>query len=59
LTPTFLLFPSFPSFQELGLDGLKGRHWRCAGCSAVAGEGLRDAFLWLVADVAERIYMLD
>lgn len=45
--------------QELGLDGLKGRHWRCAGCSAVAGEGLRDAFLWLVADVAGRIYTLD
>ncbi len=43
----------------LGLAELRGRHWRVAGCSAARGEGLTEAFEWLVADVAARVYLLD
>jgi ADP-ribosylation factor-like protein 2 len=37
----------------------KRRHWRVAACSARTGEGLEEAFDWIVDDVASRIYMFD
>jgi ADP-ribosylation factor-like protein 2 len=37
----------------------KRRHWRVAACSARTGQGLEEAFDWIVDDVASRIYMFD
>jgi ADP-ribosylation factor-like protein 2 len=37
----------------------KRRHWRVAACSARTGEGLEEAFDWILDDVASRIYMFD
>lgn len=35
------------------------RHWKIFKCSAVNGEGILEAFHWLVDDVGSRIYMYD
>ncbi|XP_031474805.1 ADP-ribosylation factor-like protein 2 isoform X1 [Nymphaea colorata] len=35
------------------------RHWKIFGCSAYTGEGLLEAFNWLVGDIASRIYVLE
>lgn len=37
----------------------KRRHWRVAACSARTGQGLEEAFDWIVDDVGSRIYMFD
>ncbi|EFJ26161.1 ARF-like GTPase [Selaginella moellendorffii] len=37
----------------------KSRHCRTVGCSAVTGDGLLEAFDWLVSDIGSRIYLLD
>ena len=47
--------------KRLGLTGEsvgKTRHWQVAACSAATGEGLLDAFHWVVSDVASRLYAL-
>lgn len=45
--------------RALDLSGLRNRSWRISGCSAVRGEGVDDAFAWVVRDVGERLYLLD
>ena len=35
------------------------RHWSIYGCSALTGEGLKDAMDWLVEDISGRIFLLD
>ncbi|KAI3935464.1 hypothetical protein MKW98_027604 [Papaver atlanticum] len=46
--------------KVLNLDAMdKTRHWKIVGCSAYTGEGLLEAFDWMVQDVASRIYVLD
>ena len=44
--------------EFLGLDQLKKRHWKAVACSAVSGEGLVEAFDWIVSDVGSRIFYL-
>ena len=47
--------------KRLGLTGEsvgKTRHWQVAACSPATGEGLLDAFHWVVSDVASRLYAL-
>ncbi|CAB9517550.1 ADP-ribosylation factor [Seminavis robusta] len=47
--------------EKLGLntsDSFKNRHWAIHSCSAVSGEGLAGGVDWLVADIAQRIFML-
>lgn len=48
-----------PAVQVLRLSALGSRHWRIVGCSAVTGEGLQEAFGWVVDDIASRVYLLD
>ncbi|CAN1180226.1 ADP-ribosylation factor-like protein 2 [Linum perenne] len=46
--------------KVLNLENMdRTRHWNIVGCSAYTGEGLLDAFDWLVQDIASRIYVLD
>ena len=45
--------------RALDLEALLKRHWRVAGCSAVSGGGLLDAFDWIVGDIGNRIYLVD
>ncbi|KAI3853628.1 hypothetical protein MKW98_025145 [Papaver atlanticum] len=46
--------------KVLNLDAMdKTRHWKIVGCSAYTGEGLLEAFDWMVQDIASRIYVLD
>ena len=47
--------------KRLGLTGEsvgKTRHWQVAACSAATGEGLLDAFRWVLSDVASQLYAL-
>lgn len=48
-------------FERLGLAALAhgGRHVAVVPCSAATGDGLLDAFTWLVGDIASRIFLLD
>lgn len=43
----------------LRLGDLGSRHWRVVGCSGATGEGLDEAFGWLVGDIASRIFLLE
>jgi ADP-ribosylation factor-like protein 2 len=35
----------------------QNRHWAIHGCSAMTGQGLREALEWLVHDITNRIFM--
>jgi ADP-ribosylation factor-like protein 2 len=41
----------------LDLRGITKRHSCAVACSAHSGEGLREAFEWLVDDISSRIYL--
>ena len=44
--------------KRLGLTGKsvgKTRHWQVAACSPATGEGLLDAFRWVLSDVASQL----
>ncbi|KAI3946584.1 hypothetical protein MKX01_014442, partial [Papaver californicum] len=44
--------------KVLNLDAMdKIRHWEIVRCSAYTGEGLLEAFDWMVQDIASRISM--
>jgi ADP-ribosylation factor-like protein 2 len=46
--------------DTLGLytsTSFQNRHWAIHACSAVSGEGLREGIDWMVADIAQRIFM--
>ncbi|WPT14472.1 ADP-ribosylation factor-like protein 2 [Picochlorum sp. SENEW3] len=45
---------------ELKLDTLDAnRHWAIYGSSAVTGQGLDNAFDWLIRDAGSRLFLLD
>lgn len=43
--------------QVLNLGSITKRHIRTVACSAHSGDGLLDAFEWLVKDISSRIYL--
>jgi len=43
--------------QVLDLTSITKRHVRIVACSAHTGEGLLEAFEWLVKDISSRIYL--
>lgn len=43
--------------QVLDLGSITKRHTRTVACSAHSGDGLLDAFEWLVKDISSRIYL--
>jgi ADP-ribosylation factor-like protein 2 len=43
--------------QVLNLSSITKRHIRTVACSAHSGDGLLDAFEWLVKDISSRIYL--
>jgi GTPase SAR1 family protein len=46
-----------PLLQVLDLGSITKRHIRTVACSAHTGDGLLDAFEWLVKDISSRIYL--
>ncbi|KAI8466659.1 MAG: ARF-like GTPase [Monoraphidium minutum] len=45
--------------EALGLHEISKRHWRIIACSAATGDGLLEAFGWMVKDISSRIYCFD
>lgn len=43
----------------LKLDEIQTHRWHIERCSAKTGEQLLDGLNWLVAEIANRIYLLD
>jgi ADP-ribosylation factor-like protein 2 len=46
-----------PALQLLDLQSITKRHTRTIACSAHTGQGLLDAFEWLVKDISSRVYL--
>ena len=55
--PLLLLLLRPPPPQVLDLGSIAKRHTRAVVCSAHTGDGLLDAFNWLVKDISSRIYL--
>eukprot|EP00033_Pygsuia_biforma_P001896 GCRY01002117.1.p1 GENE.GCRY01002117.1~~GCRY01002117.1.p1 ORF type:complete len:185 (+),score=35.55 GCRY01002117.1:244-798(+) len=45
--------------EVLSLGSLGKRHWHIENCSAMTGEGLAPGVQWVVADIAQRVFMME